>query len=235
MGERRNSVRSQEISKTSVSQRQDLRCTISVDQLPVSAPSHTVALLIVSLLHPPLRMQSSTVPCRSPVPLHSLLPQIHRPHRAGKQTTSRLLQRTRSLCLKKPPNLFAGSDTPVELPVPRNVDEFHQGGARAGSKRNRRNEELWNLYSISDHLKDRRGLREKCQRRSLSSRLSPIQTFDRHSGNLKCGMPSSVTVYFLRGQGLTDLTSPLQTGMRNFHCKTFRGINLHGCARSVVL
>jgi len=38
--------------------------------------------------------------------------------------------------------LFADSDIPVELPVPRNVDEFHQGGARAGSKRNRRNEEV---------------------------------------------------------------------------------------------
>ena len=37
-------VRSQEISKISVSQRQDLRGKISVDQLPVSAPSHTVAL-----------------------------------------------------------------------------------------------------------------------------------------------------------------------------------------------
>ena len=38
--------------------------------------------------------------------------------------------------------LLADSDIPVELPVPRNVDEFHQGGARAGSKRNRRNEEV---------------------------------------------------------------------------------------------
>ena len=41
--------------------------------------------------------------------------------------------------------LFAGNDIPVVLPVPRNVDEFHQGGgARAGSKRNRRNEESGN-------------------------------------------------------------------------------------------
>jgi hypothetical protein len=38
--------------------------------------------------------------------------------------------------------LFGDSDIPVEVPVPRNVDEFHQGGARAGSKRNRRNEEV---------------------------------------------------------------------------------------------
>ena len=38
--------------------------------------------------------------------------------------------------------LFADSDIPVGLPVPRNVDEFRKGGARAGSKRNRQNEEI---------------------------------------------------------------------------------------------
>ena len=38
--------------------------------------------------------------------------------------------------------LFADSDIPVGLPVSRNVDEFQQGGARAGSKRNRQNEEI---------------------------------------------------------------------------------------------
>ena len=38
--------------------------------------------------------------------------------------------------------LFADSDFPVGLPVPRNMDEFQQGGARAGSKRNRQNEEI---------------------------------------------------------------------------------------------
>ena len=38
--------------------------------------------------------------------------------------------------------LFADSDIPVGLPVPRNVDEFKQGRARAGSKRNRQNEEI---------------------------------------------------------------------------------------------
>ena len=37
--------------------------------------------------------------------------------------------------------LFADSDNPVKLPVSRSEAEFHQGGIRAGSKRNRRNEE----------------------------------------------------------------------------------------------
>jgi hypothetical protein len=36
--------------------------------------------------------------------------------------------------------LFADNEIPVELPVPRTVDEFQQGGVRPGSKRNRRNE-----------------------------------------------------------------------------------------------
>ena len=41
-------------------------------------------------------------------------------------------------------DIFADSDFSVALPVPRNVDEFHQGEARAGSKRNRQNEESVN-------------------------------------------------------------------------------------------
>jgi hypothetical protein len=201
-------VRSQEISKVSASQRKDLSGKISVDQLPVSAPSHTVALPTVSLLQPPLRMQSSTVPCRSPVPLHSLLPQIHRPHHAGKQTTSRLL--------KKPPNIAWSYLLAVTsqwnclfLVIPSRGDE--------------------EVVESLQYIGSPEGLVEE-----LKGEV-PVQISDHHSGNLKCGTPSSVTVYFLRGQGLTDPTSPLQTGVRNFYCKTFRGLNLHGCARSAVL
>jgi hypothetical protein len=133
--------------------------------------------------------------------------------------------------------LFADTDIPVVLPVPRTVDEFQQSGVRPGSKRNQRNEvnAEHTLRSGSPKFKERRSSKGKTRPKSLSSQPSTSQVFDPLSGNLKYTTLSNVTVYFLRGQGPMDPTSPLQTGVRNFHCETFRGLSLHGCARSVVL
>ena len=133
----------QDMGKISVSQRQDLSGKISVDQLPVSAPSRTVISRKVSL---------GPTPCRIRLQISEPLPQSD----SNISPTSRqeasyieasaedeviMSEEANSRCLV----LFADSVIPVVLPVPRSLEEFEQGGARAGSKRNRRNAEIVDL------------------------------------------------------------------------------------------
>jgi hypothetical protein len=133
-------ARSQKISKISVSQRQDLSGKISVDQLPVSAPPRTVISRKVPL---------GPTPCRIRLQISEPLPQSDSNIsptscqeasyiEASAEDEVIMSEEANSRCLV----LFADSVIPVVLPVPRSEDEFEQGGARAGSKWNRRNEEI---------------------------------------------------------------------------------------------
>jgi hypothetical protein len=110
--------------------------------------------------------------------------------------------------------LFADTDIPVVLPVPRTVDEFQQSGVRPGSKRNQRNEvnAEHTLRSGSPKFKERRSSKGKTRPKSLSSQPSTSQVFDPLSGNLKYTTLSNVTVYFLRGKDRWTRLHPCRLG-----------------------